>query len=152
MNSPKNASNEPEPGVRRSSHLRILTVNLNTVRHPHEGPSGKRLVWSGPNGEQCEAQFEYESAELKPEVESGDRVEWINPTNQPCTIVFDETECRVSPFTDGSRQFSVAPGRSVFSGVISGKKGTRYPYLVNFAVVPDDDGGDRGDPVIIVTG
>ena len=151
MHSPTNSSNAPDPGVLgRSSHLRILTVNLNTVRHPPEGPRGKLLVWSGPEGERYQAQFEHESPELKPEVLNGERVEWINLTNQPCTIVFDQTECKVSPFQDGTREFSIAPGRSVFSGVIRGKENTRFPYLVNFASPPETGGGNLGDPVIII--
>jgi hypothetical protein len=151
MNPPNNNATAPDPSeLGRSSHLRILTINVNTVRYPQEGPTGTRAVWSGRNGEQHQAQFEYEKADLKPEVLNGEQVEWINLTKQPCTIVFAEDECPNSPFQDGTRKFDIASGQSVLSGVISGEKNGRYPYLVSFVVPPDANGGNLGDPVLIV--
>ena len=147
-----NEGNRPDPSrLGRSSHLRILTVNSNTVRHLREGDGGKPIKWTTSDGEQCEAKFEREKPELEPHVLNGERVEWINPTNQSCTIVFDKDECPDPPFEDGKRQFTIAPKQSVFSGVINAKIGGRYRYLVDFAEPPaDDDGGGMGDPVIIV--
>lgn len=146
--------NNPDPrGLGRISHLRILTVNLNTVRHLREGSDGRSITWTTSNGEQCEAKFQYEQPELEPRVLNGERVEWINPTDQPCTIVFDPDESTIPPFEDGKRQFMIGPGKSVFSSLIKGKIGQRYSYLVNFAVPPNsDDDCNRGNPVIIVKG
>jgi len=154
MSSPPNLNPNPDPqALGRSSHLRILTVNSNTVRHLREGTDGKQITWTTSNGEQCEAKFQYEKPELEPQVLNGERVEWINPTNQTCTIVFDKDECPELPFEDGKRKFMIAPGKSVFSGVIKGKRDRRYAYLVNFTARPDnDDGGDKGNPVIIIRG
>ena len=137
----------------RSSHLRILTITSNVVRILREGPNGKLVKWTTPSGEQCEAEFQHEEPELDPQVLNGERVEWINPTNQPCTIEFDKDECPEPPFEDGKRQFTIAPGQSVFSSVIKGKLRGRYGYLVNFDAPPDSDGGgNRGNPVIIIRG
>ena len=154
MSSPENDNAGPDPQrLGRTSHLRILTVNLNTVRHPQEGPTGTPIDWSRPNGEQHRAHFEYQKPELEPVVLNGERVEWINPTKQACTIAFDEDECPESPFEDGKRHFAILPGQSVLSGVIKGKMNKHYPYLVNFAApTGDGDGGTRGNPVIIVKG
>jgi hypothetical protein len=120
------------------------------VRHPKEGSNGTTVKWSGPNGERYEAQFQYEEPDFEPRVLNGERVEWINLTNQPCTIIFDPAGGAKSPFKDGGRQFIIAPGRSVFSGVIDGAKNKHYPYLVNFEVPPDAQGGVLGSPEIIV--
>ena len=128
-----------------------MTENRHTVRHLREGPNGKLIKWMTLNGEQCEAKFQYEEPELEPVVLNGEQVEWINPTNQPCTLVFDKDESKESPFEHGQREFTIAPGHSVFSGMIKGKHGARYPYLVNFAQPPKDDDDDQlGNPVIIV--
>jgi hypothetical protein len=157
MSSPGNQNIKPDlQALGRSSHLRILTVNSNTVRTPREGGNGKVIRWTSPNGDECEVGFRFGEPELEPHVLNGERVEWINPptTNQPCTIEFDEDVCPVLPFVGGKRQFTIAPGRSVFSDVIYGKIGGRYSYLVNFAAPPDDDdgGGNMGNPQIIVRG
>ena len=157
MSSPGNQNIKPDPqALGRSSHLRILTVNSNTVRTPREGANGKVIRWTSSNGDECEAEFQYGKPELPPHVLNGEQVEWINPstTNQPCTIEFDKDECPEPPFADGKRLFTIAPGKSVFSGVIKGKLDRRYTYLVNFAAPPDDDdgGGDMGNPEIIVRG
>ena len=145
-----NESIGPDPSaLGRSSHLRILTVNFNTVRHFHEGPGGKSVKWATSSGEQCEAKFEHEKPELKPHVLNGERVEWINPTDQTCIIKFDEVECPTLPFEDGKREITIAPGTSVFSDVTKGKG--RYPYLVDFVVPPTGtEGPNLGNPVIIV--
>jgi hypothetical protein len=151
MSSLKEDTPRPDPSeLGRNSHLRILTVNRNTVRHPKEGSKGTAVEWSGSKGEKYQAQFQYEEPDFQPQVLKGERVEWINLTNQPCTIVFDKTDCEQSPFQDGARQFTIAPGRSVFSGLIDGPKNRHYPYLVNFVVPPDTQGGQLGDPEIIV--
>ena len=151
MSSLKEDTSGPDASkLGRSSHLRILTVNVNTVRHPKEGSNGTFVEWSGPNGEKYQAQFQYEEPEFEPKVLNGERVEWINLTNQPCTIVFDPTDCTQSPFQGGGRQFTIAPGRSVFSGVVDGAKNKHYPYLVNFEVPPDAGGGELGNPELIV--
>jgi len=153
MSSPKTEATAPIlQRLGRSSHLRILAVNVDTVRQPQEGPTGTPLTWSGPNGEQFKATFERQRPQLEPGVLNGERVEWINPTNRTCTIEIHEVECRESPFEDGARKFTIAPGRSVLSGVIRGKLDEHYRYTVKFDGPLDDDGGERGDPVIIVKG
>jgi hypothetical protein len=153
MGAAGNPTSAPDPQkLGRSSHLRILTVNFNTVRHPPEGPKGTLTRWIGPDG-QCEASFQFEERPLEPHVLNGERIEWINPTNQPCTVIFHKDEVPESPFEKGEREFTINPGQSVFSGVINGKIGGRYRYLVNFAAPPDDDDDEnRGDPVIIIKG
>jgi hypothetical protein len=151
MSTASTPSSAPDPQrLGRSLHLRILVVNANTVRHLSEGPNGKPTSWTGPNGERCEARFQYEEPEREPGVLNGERVEWINPTNQPCTIIFDKDEVPEPPFEGGERRFMVPAHASVFSGIIRGKTGSRYRYLVNFP--PDADDGGRGNPVIIIRG
>ena len=72
MSSPGNQNIKPDPrALGRSSHLRILTVNSNTVRTPREGGNGKVIRWTSSNGDECEAKFQYG----KPELDSA-RTQW----------------------------------------------------------------------------
>ena len=157
MSSSENQSPTPDPRVLgRSSHLRILAVNSNNVLALSEVSEGTEITWTTSDGERCTAKVQYEKPEREAAVLNGERVEWINPltTKQPCTIEFDEDVCPVLPFVGGNRQFTIAPGRSVFSDVIAGKIGRSYGYLVNFAAPPDDDdgGSKMGNPEIIIRG
>jgi hypothetical protein len=143
----------PDPTqLGRTSSLRILVMNTNTVCRPPEGPNGTLTEWQRPDGERCQANFQFEEPELEAAVLNGEQVEWINPTNQPCTVSFREEEVPQSPFEGGERSFSIAPHHSIFSGVIKGKKGHRYGYIVKFEIPPDDGGGRSGDPEIIIKG
>jgi hypothetical protein len=157
MSSSGNQNPTPDPqALGRNSHLRILAMNSNKVRALSEVSEGTEITWTTPGGKRCTAKVQDEKPEPEAEVLNGERVEWINPltTKQPCTIEFDEDLCPVPPFVGGKRQFTIAPGRSVFSDVIKGKIGESYGYLVNFGAPPadDDGGGNMGNPVIIIRG